>query len=211
MEANKPIRNMPHVEGNFATHIAFKIFSNLKSVEEVKRLIKSSNLNEKLFDILEDSCSYHISLSKTVYLKFHQINSFLSTLKRDLDGFKTQTLIITPQVSVFNNEENTRHFIALEVMKNKGLNKLIKTINDVLFGFGFTDCLYGGNNFSPHISILWANKNIRETLSEEKMNKQIKKDNKLTNSIEKGYLKIFKFTELYVTIGSRVDVIKFSQ
>ncbi|CAG8436543.1 6211_t:CDS:2 [Ambispora gerdemannii] len=155
------IRTVPHVEGNWATHVFvemkidrgfddiiqkiknkaqnvisqegrdFKIYSCIERDED-KRKIEEENLESKSpgeneIDILDSSSNYpsytlyeaaatddadtrslHISLSRPIFLKYHQIKSFWEKIRNAIEHFV--------------NDEKTRSFLALEV--GKGYNEI---------------------------------------------------------------------------------------
>jgi hypothetical protein len=151
------IRNVPHIEGNFACLIYFKIpkilgekFSNYSSKVESFLHGISVNLNQNrkeekdglnIFNKLSSS-EYHVSLSPTFYLKYHQINTFINKIKDQLKIFKNGIkLILTDKLKVFTNEYNTVCFICLDITKNKQFNKIYTSIYETLVDFGFGDIL----------------------------------------------------------------------
>lgn len=79
----------------------------------------------------------HVSISKTVYLKQHQLGPFVQTVRDSIQGIKPFTLSFA-QVSTLTNEEKTRSFVTLEVgtgynevktSKNGGLFQSLKNLN----------------------------------------------------------------------------------
>lgn len=56
----------------------------------------------------------HISLSKTVYLREHQLQPFVLAIKNLLSDTKPFTLSFA-QIAQLTNEEKTRSFVTLEV------------------------------------------------------------------------------------------------
>jgi hypothetical protein len=139
------VRNIPHIEGNFASFIYFKI----DKLKYSKRFIKLKNLiEEKLLEHeyvknknYEELDTFHISLSSTFYLKLHQINSFLSKFTNTFKGLNNKEisiLINLSQVKYLSNEQNTRYFISLEIQRNKTLIKLLQKIEDTLKSFNIS-------------------------------------------------------------------------
>ncbi len=87
-----------------------------------------------------ESESYHVSLTKTVYLKFHQIETILKKVKQE--NFKKIKLALTNSVKYFSNEYNSRHFLVLEIMKNKNLLWLTAAVEKILIENGFENPTY---------------------------------------------------------------------
>jgi hypothetical protein len=56
----------------------------------------------------------HISLSRPLFLKQHQLDSFASLLKKNLANEKAFTISFA-QISQLTNDDKTRSFITLEI------------------------------------------------------------------------------------------------
>ena len=142
------IRNTPHVEGNFATHISLRLSKNSKIFNEYIKTIKSildknnSNLIQYESIVNESVNYYHMSLCNNFYLKYHQIDNFLNQIKKEFSSRindksnKSLTLVVTPIVKYFNNENKNRNFLALEILKNIPFKKTLGIIIEVLSSFG---------------------------------------------------------------------------
>jgi hypothetical protein len=137
------IRNIPHVDGNFSVHISLRL-PKLKSIKDylniIELVLKENNTSQlKLEYVCEDNINYyHISLCNNFYLKYHQIDSFLNKIKLALkeNNTKRLSLYLTSNIKYYTNEYDTRHFLALEILKNKNLNKLINKIKETSNEFG---------------------------------------------------------------------------
>lgn len=137
------VRNIPHVDGNFSVHISLRL-PKLKSVKEyldsIELVIKQNSKSDiKYESVCEEGINYyHISLCNNFFLKYHQIDSFLNKIKKALkeENIKSLSLYLTTNIKYYTNEFNTRNFLALEILKNKNINKLINTIHETLKEFG---------------------------------------------------------------------------
>jgi hypothetical protein len=122
-EVVKKNRVMPHVEGNFRTTI------NLDLRNEDLNFLE--NILEKAIDVLKEKFSnfknnlvfepipvdsLHISLCKTVYLKPHLIDSFLSQIRLQVSKQNLETIVATfdkkeSSFSLFLSEDKTKFII----------------------------------------------------------------------------------------------------
>ena len=75
---------------------------------------------------MELSDSFHVTLSKTLYLKHYQLLGFEQSLNKNLKYSKNKvTLELNlSQIEILPNEENTRLFIGVKV-KSVGSDKLL--------------------------------------------------------------------------------------
>lgn len=75
---------------------------------------------------------FHISLSRTLILKFHWIESFVEEIKKlceQTDQFNLELL----NVRAYTNEEKTRTFLGIECIDCKGvLGHFVKNVNKLL-------------------------------------------------------------------------------
>lgn len=145
------IRNIPHIEGNFACSIYFKlqlsnkisnfkdrIYENLKTIID-KRNDKVNILTNGLKINEIDKNDLHISFSTNFFLKYHQTLNFLNILKENLqnssiikNGFD---LLLLKNLRYFKNEYHTRYFISMEILKSNRLKELLSIINKILLDF----------------------------------------------------------------------------
>lgn len=73
---------------------------------------------------------FHVSLTRTLILKFHWIESFVESLKRLFQKTNKFTMELT-DIKVYCNEERTRTFLGINCYSNT-LNYLISTIDNML-------------------------------------------------------------------------------
>lgn len=153
-------RSFPHVRGNWATFV----FVQYSKVDILYELLEK--LKEKVLTKVE-SCQrcddFHISLSKTVVLKYHLISSFCSSLQLNLKTIDSFNLGFS-SIKVYCNEENSRTFISLEVdqFTDKFLLQISKKVDQVLEDFQLPT-FYEDPSF--HMSVLWVNGNKKSELN----------------------------------------------
>jgi len=116
------IRNIPHEEGSFASFIYFQVDKKSNKINtfqnQVKSIINKNILKEFMYETLSED-SYHISLSKTFYLKFHQIDQFLNCLKENIELLNSNNFCLCSKTKYFENEFKNRYFISIPIIKNK--------------------------------------------------------------------------------------------
>jgi hypothetical protein len=74
----------------------------------------------------------HISLSRPLFLKQHQLDSFSSLLKKNLANEKAFTISFA-QISQLTNDDKTRSFITLEIGQG---------YSEVCIDYYIKDCRY---------------------------------------------------------------------
>lgn len=75
---------------------------------------------------------FHISVTRTLILKFHWIDSFVEEVKKLCEQTNSFNLELL-NVRAYTNEETTRTFLGIECFESKGiLAHFIKSLNNVL-------------------------------------------------------------------------------
>ena len=129
----KPIRNVPHIDGNFSCSI-YLIPTMFEYIEDLQIILYN---HFKKRDILINNIplnDLHISLSKTFYINHHQIKGFQERL---INCFKYQrsfnyTLKLS-NIQIFTNENQNRYFLSLLIEKgSSSIINIIKLVNSVL-------------------------------------------------------------------------------
>ena len=109
--------------------------------------------------------SYHLSLSRTLYVKDHQRGLFQSkvtaALKKTLTEFPLPEQVETENFSVYLNDEKTRTFIAIDLKNDENILKCIEAIDNVLKEFGLP-VYYASPKL--HFSIVWYQGNRQSEL-----------------------------------------------
>lgn len=170
------IRSIPHVEGNWATHVFieckllfspfFPFSTFFLTPGTLNENLKSVITNiEEIFTDIHAISSPHLSLSKTFILRYHWIESFFSSLKDKLKGSTPKFLLqLSSDVVYFSNEDKTRHFacILASEWNQQLLISLVGRVDSCLREF---DLPVYYEEPSMHVSILWK---LSEFSSEEK-------------------------------------------
>lgn len=115
--------------------------------------------------------TYHLSLSRTLYLKDHQKELFhkkiIEAFKTVLVEFPLPETIETEKFSVYLNDEKTRTFIAIDLQQSENILKYIEVIDSILKEFGLP-IYYSSPKL--HFSVVWCqgNRSSEVILEEEK-------------------------------------------
>ncbi len=139
-------RNIPHINGNFSCSIFIKVKKSKKIIivkDKINEILCNSikeesyinnNINTEFLELKEEE--YHISISRTFFLKFHQIIGFIELIKEKLNSNiqlkNGLSFLVLKKIQFFNNEQNTRFFLALEILKSAKIKILVEIINDIL-------------------------------------------------------------------------------
>ena len=127
------VRSFPHVEGNWATHV----FIPVPPSPSLSALLTecSSLLPPSLpFRPLPPS-SLHLSLSRTVTLRAHQLAAFAERLKGALAKFPPFAVLLS-HVRVYVNDERTRSFSAVGVEGGEQLLAAVRSVDGVMREWG---------------------------------------------------------------------------
>lgn len=125
----------------------------------VKEIVSSSfDTKFEPVDPITPQSSYHMSLSRTLYLKDHQKELFhrkiVAVLKKILMEFPLPETIETEKFSVYLNDEKTRTFVAIDLGgKSEIILNYIEGIDSVLKEFGLP-VYYSSPKL--HFSMVWC-------------------------------------------------------
>ena len=144
------VRNVAHVDGNWATLIYIPI-DNFYLSEFTSKCVQA--VNDQNLVHMND---LHISLSRTLYLKTHQISNFITLLEQKLVVQKF--LVSFSDLQIYTNDEKTCNFLALDVHCGKSnLFNLVSLVNAVTSSFGLAS-YYDDPCF--HTSFAWSQNSI---------------------------------------------------
>lgn len=83
----------------------------------------------KASHLLED---FHVSLTRTLVLKYHWIDSFVEALKNNADSYQSFTMELS-DIKVYCNEDQSRTFIGITVEStNNSLQRLSQILDELL-------------------------------------------------------------------------------
>ncbi|XP_026661920.2 U6 snRNA phosphodiesterase isoform X4 [Phoenix dactylifera] len=196
------IRSFPHVEGNYALHVYVPVSipsTTRKQLAYFVKIIEShvpglyaADVDYALSELCKDDQKleqillgreFHISLGRTVPIQVHQIDSIVAMLR---ENFKSQRRywIEFNKWEVFVNDDRTRTFLSLEVLRG-GLPE----------------------NPRPHISLVWALGDISNRLKQAVEEFDRSRGN--SNSLQKDIF-MCKFTGIECRIGKKTyNICKF--
>jgi len=113
--ADKKVRQTPHVEGNFLTRIYINLSNEpefQRILGEIKKKLQHRHVEVKLFKTAE----LHISLTKELYINYHQIKEFERQIEELLSKFMIFSSIINfSKVKLLKNISQTRFFAVIPV------------------------------------------------------------------------------------------------
>ncbi|KAJ8658737.1 hypothetical protein O0I10_005461 [Lichtheimia ornata] len=143
------VRKQPHMENSWATYVYLEVPVN----DEIQRIIDHITHYDNVHPIIdEEEKRLHISLSRCIYLKHHQLEPFVQSI-RDHVNSPNMTLAFA-LISILTNDERTRSFITAEV--GAGYDKLIDILGyvDSVMNIFRQPVFYKPPRF--HASIAWA-------------------------------------------------------
>ncbi|CAH0547447.1 unnamed protein product [Brassicogethes aeneus] len=152
------LRSFPHERGNWATYIYIPYDKDHFGIQDLFskiQLIIPSTIEIKPVDDL------HISLTKTVILKHHWIQSFSDSIKENTIFIK-KFMIMFDGIKVYCNEERTRTFLGITVKSgHDSLIKLVEIFDRCLLEYKLST-FYKDPSF--HMSIAWVQGDFKEEL-----------------------------------------------
>ncbi|KOC62336.1 UPF0406 protein, partial [Habropoda laboriosa] len=191
------VRSFKHERGNWAT----LIYINYEP---------SENMLSWMFSILKElsvkcnilSEQFHISVTRTLILKFHWIESFVEETKklcRQTDQFSLELL----NVQVYTNEENMRTFLGIQCVDCKGtLTHFVKNLNKILAEYELPPFY---EDFSYHISFMWCLGNEVSVLNDYTYSLTTKLNQFLIENAEERYIHV---TTIHLKIGNKLYAFK---
>ncbi|XP_024940935.1 U6 snRNA phosphodiesterase [Cephus cinctus] len=142
------IRSFKHERGNWATlvYINYAPSDSMKVwMESIKSLISIED--SVIFD------HFHISLTRTVTLKFHWIDSFIDAVKNICQNISQFSVEFT-DVKAYCNDDRTRTFLGICCRSDNGtLDHLTKAFNKLLAEYQLPPFY---EEASYHASFLWC-------------------------------------------------------
>ncbi|KAI9243438.1 U6 snRNA phosphodiesterase Usb1 [Phascolomyces articulosus] len=150
------IRTKPHIENSWATYV----YVEVPVSDEVRNMVQPMISNE-IHSMIQDGNNLHVSLSRCIFLKEHQLEMFAQTI-RDHVTQDASFNISFAQVSILTNDEKTRSFITTEI--GEGYNELLgllKSVDTVMEKLRLP-VFYKPARF--HASVAWS---LSESLLEE--------------------------------------------
>lgn len=141
------VRSFAHERGNWATYVFVPFDPDLGMTTLLSKLTQTASVDLKQID------HFHISLSKTVILRHHWIDSLIDDVRNKIAIIKS-FVICFDGLAVYKNEEKTRTFLGLKIKSGfDPLAKLVSFVDDSLMEFNL-QTFYKTPSF--HMSIAWT-------------------------------------------------------
>nr|XP_034175288.1 U6 snRNA phosphodiesterase [Osmia lignaria]XP_034175289.1 U6 snRNA phosphodiesterase [Osmia lignaria]XP_034175290.1 U6 snRNA phosphodiesterase [Osmia lignaria] len=191
------MRSFKHERGNWAT-LAYINYE------------PSETMTSWMFSILREvpikcnifSEEFHISVTRTLILKFHWIDSFVEEVKKLCEQTNRFNLELL-NVRAYTNEETTRTFLGIECFESKGiLAHFIKHLNNVLAEYELPP-FYEDSSY--HISFLWCLGNEIASLNDRLYILTTKLNQLLADHEEERYINV---NTIHLKIGNRLYAFK---
>jgi len=132
-------------------YIPFRSFT--ESEDNFGRLVEFINLPPTPIDSqIRGIREPHLTLSKTVVLRHHWIESFKTSLQNALLKLSARVYLIFDKFEIYVNEERTRTFFGIKVQPTRPLLDLVKSCDFCLSEFNLEPYY---KNPSFHISLAW--------------------------------------------------------
>ncbi|XP_033312019.1 U6 snRNA phosphodiesterase isoform X1 [Bombus bifarius] len=191
------VRSFKHERGNWATLIYIDYEPSEDMLSWMFSVLGEVPVKCNIF-----SEQFHISLSRTLILKFHWIESFVEETKKlceQTDQFNLELL----NVRAYTNEEKTRTFLGIECIDCKGvLGHFVKNVNKLLAEYDLP-AFYEDSSY--HVSFLWCLGNELSILDDQARFLTIKLNQFLIEHAEARYINVNK---IYLKIGNKLYVFK---
>ncbi|KAF2898874.1 hypothetical protein ILUMI_07302 [Ignelater luminosus] len=143
------IRSFPHERGNWVTYV----YIPYEPTDTLLSDIITRIINTLPYLNMQAINDFHISLTKTIILKHHWINSFIESIRIKTQMIK-KFIIMFNTLNVYCNEERTRTFIGLDIKSGYDtLCKLVEHLDSCMDEFNLPHFY---ENPSFHMSLVWC-------------------------------------------------------
>ncbi|XP_076379630.1 U6 snRNA phosphodiesterase 1 [Megalopta genalis] len=148
LEHDGRIRRFKHERGNWATLVYLHYEPSEDLLSWMQSVLKELPIKYNLF-----SEEFHISITRSLILKFHWIDSFVEEIKKLCEQISQFSLELL-NVRAYCNEDRTRTFLGIECIDDKGiLGQFVKNLNHSLAEYKLPP-FYEDSSY--HISFLWC-------------------------------------------------------
>ena len=131
----KRVRTVPHIEGNWATLVYIKVAASSDLVDAVDAAVAASRCPAGSQRLAKGE--WHISLSKTAYLKVSHIRPLVDALQRSLKVCRACTMWPT-RLAAYSNDAGSTSFLAVDVSSpNNQLVSMVAAVDSALSLFGY--------------------------------------------------------------------------
>ncbi|KAJ8664787.1 hypothetical protein QAD02_006449 [Eretmocerus hayati] len=120
------VRSFKHERGNWAS----LVYIDYTPCEDMLLWLQNATAHVgETGNLFEE---FHISLTRTLVLKYHWIDSFAEAVRNIVDGYQCFTLELCG-IKIYCNEEKTRTFMGITVQSlSKSLQSLTKSLDTLL-------------------------------------------------------------------------------
>ncbi|OXU24656.1 hypothetical protein TSAR_000167 [Trichomalopsis sarcophagae] len=155
LEHDGRIRSFKHERGNWATLVYIDYIPSEEMQLWMKEVLDQIAQTGNIFQ------EFHVSLTRTLVLKFHWIDSFIEAVK-SLTGSYQSFVLELGNLEIYSNEEKTRTFIGIKIQSaNDSLQRLTGALDKLLDEYQLPSFY---EDASYHISFLWFLGDQRKTL-----------------------------------------------
>ncbi|XP_011502232.1 PREDICTED: U6 snRNA phosphodiesterase [Ceratosolen solmsi marchali] len=141
------IRSFKHERGNWATLVYIDYLPSDNILFWMKNVIIHFVGTSNLFE------EFHMSLTRTLILKFHWIDSFVEAVKNIATNYQNFSIELQ-SIKIYCNEDATRTFVGITVQStNNILQNIIRTLDKLMTDYQLP--IYY-KDASYHISFLWC-------------------------------------------------------
>ncbi|GLV34652.1 uncharacterized protein CBL_09133 [Carabus blaptoides fortunei] len=143
------IRTFPHERGNWSTYV----YISYEHDDIMSELINDIISNYKSSFLLQPCDNLHISLTRTVILRHHWIESFMKTISDNISHL-SRFVIMFDGLKVYCNDERTRTFIGLKIKTGyDSLLNIVQILDECLKQYNLPE-FYKDPSF--HMSLAWC-------------------------------------------------------
>ena len=153
------LRSFPHLAGNWASYVYIPVLHSDRWNSFALEL--SSLLHPFKFELMND---HHVSLSRTVTLKYHWIDPLSQKLRSMLGNYES-SICDYGGIKIYANDELTRTFVSVQVNSEEtNLHDYVQVIDRCFEEYGLP-AFYQDQSF--HVSLLSCVGNVASQISQD--------------------------------------------
>eukprot|EP00898_Chlorokybus_atmophyticus_P006972 jgi/Chlat1/7276/Chrsp58S06909 len=148
-------RSFAHVEGNFAVHVYIPALLLPRERERIQALTRDISAAAPGILPMEAVSVCHVSLSRTIAVRYPQIDSLVAALRRNLRRLQRFSLELDVNRLVpYVNDDRSRSFLAIDTSDGTAQVCSMVACVDAAFKLHGLPTFY--ENPRPHVSVAWA-------------------------------------------------------
>ncbi|XP_011172829.1 U6 snRNA phosphodiesterase isoform X2 [Solenopsis invicta] len=191
LDHNGRVRSFKHERGNWVTLIYINYTSSDCFHTWINSVLSKLPVEGSIISNL------HISLSRTLVLKFHWIESFVESIKQSCRKFNKFVLQFT-DIRVYCNEERTRTFLGIYCRDEDGMLKCLTDVFDNVLAEYQLPSFYKDTSY--HISFFWCLGDKRACLKEILPSLTSSLNKFLAENMEEAYMHV---NDIQCKIGNK--------